>query len=50
MKKMNTPGKLMFGIGLTAAAAAMTPVVKNIINSRNNQMSSGKSSDYNSMH
>ncbi len=39
--KMRTPGKFMLGIGLTAAAAAaMTPVVKNMMSNKNsNKMS-----------
>lgn len=46
MKMMRTPGKLMIGIGLTAAAAvAMTPMVKNMMNNKSNQMSSGSNSD-----
>lgn len=31
---MKTPGKFMIGIGLTAAAVAMTPVVKNMMNNK----------------
>lgn len=47
---MKTPGKLMLGIGLTAAAAAaMTPVVRNMIN-KSNQMSSGNNLDNYSLH
>lgn len=50
MKMKKTPGKLMLGIGLTAAAVAMTPVVRSMINNRNNQMSSGANLDNYSLH
>lgn len=51
MKMKKAPGKLMLGIGLTAAAAvAMTPVVRGMINNRNNQMSSGNNLDNYSLH
>lgn len=45
MKMMKTPGKFMLGIGLTAAAVAMTPVVRNMVMNKNNQMSSGNNTD-----
>ena len=46
MKMMKTPGKLMLGIGLTAAAVAMTPVVKNMMNNKNSMSSDNNSSNY----
>lgn len=50
MKMMKTPGKFMLGIGLTAAAVAMTPVVRNMIMNKSNQMmSSGNSNNYNNL-
>ncbi|MDF2948324.1 MAG: hypothetical protein K0R07_337 [Sedimentibacter sp.] len=45
MKMMRTPGSLMLGIGLTAAAVAMAPVVKNMINNKTNEKLN--SSDFN---
>jgi hypothetical protein len=45
--KMKTPGKLMLGIGVTAAAVAMAPVVRNIMNKTSEKMSS---SDNYSLH
>lgn len=50
MKMMKTPGKYILGIGLTAAAVAMTPMVKNMISNKNNQMSSGNNLDNYSLH
>lgn len=49
MKMMKTPGKFMLGIGLTAAAVAMTPVVRNMIMNKSNQMMSGNQNNYNNM-
>lgn len=46
MKMMKTPGKLMLGIGLTAAAVAMTPVVRNMMNNKNSMSSDNNSSNY----
>lgn len=40
MKMRKTPGKFVLGIGLTAAAVAMTPVVRNMIMNKSNQMMS----------
>jgi hypothetical protein len=52
MKMMKTPGKFMLGIGLTAAAVAMTPIVRNMVMNKNNQMSmsSGNNQDNYSLH
>ena len=51
MKMMKTPGKLMLGIGITAAAAvAMTPMVRNMIQNKGNQMTSGSNLDNYSLH
>ena len=49
MKMIKTPGKFMLGIGLTAAAVAMTPVVRNMIMNKSNQMMSGNQNNYNNM-
>ena len=49
MKMMKTPGKFMLGVGLTAAAVAMAPVVKNMMNNKNS-MNSGNNTDNNSLH
>ncbi len=50
MKMMKTPGKFMLGVGLTAAAAvAVAPVVRSMMNNRNST-SSGNSSDNYSLH
>lgn len=34
MKMMKTPGRFMLGIGITAAAVAMAPVVRSMINNK----------------
>lgn len=48
MKMRKTPGKLMLGVGLTAAAVAMTtPIVRNMVMNRSSRMSSDK--NYNSL-
>lgn len=48
--KMRTPGMLMLGIGITAAAAAMTPAVRNMMMNKSNKMSFGNSDNYNNLH
>jgi len=50
MKMMKAPGKLMIGIGITAAAVAMTPMVRNMIQNKSNQMTSGNNLDNYSLH
>lgn len=49
--KMKTPKKIMLGIGLTAAtAAAMTPVVRSMINKNSNRQISSDSNSNKSFH
>lgn len=50
MKMMKTPGKFMLGVGITAAAVAMAPVVKNMMNNKNSMNSGNNTTDNYSLH
>lgn len=52
MKMRKAPGKLMLGVGLTAAAAAvaMSPKLRNMITNRVNQMTDSNMDNYTTLH
>ena len=52
MMKSFTPGRVMVGIGLTAAIVAMTPAIRNMATNMmsNNKVLNDETIDMNSMH